>query len=112
VIFISVGVIDAAAMKGVAEVDRVRERTEGALKQYVDLAHRLGLAAEYRLSVATEALPEAERLALEVSHEFPRKVERFYQRILHNETAYALQRRLQFAGMNAMVLPVRVTLET
>jgi amino acid transporter len=122
IIFISVGVIDAAAMKGVAEVDRVRERTEGALKQYVDLAHRLGLAAEYRLSVATEALPEAERLALEVSHEFPRavffagklifKVERFYQRILHNETAYALQRRLQFAGMNAMVLPVRVTLET
>ncbi|MEI6224195.1 MAG: APC family permease [Deltaproteobacteria bacterium] len=121
VIFLSVGVIDAAAMKGVAEVDRVRERTEAALKQYVDLAHRLGLAAEYRLSVATEPLPEAERLALEVSHEFPRsvffagklifKVERFYQRLLHNETAYALQRRLQFAGMNAMVLPVRVTMD-
>ena len=121
VIFLSVGVIDAAAMKGVAEVDRVRERTEAALKQYVDLAHRLGLAAEYRLAVATEPLPEAERLALEVSHDFPRsvffagklifKVERFYQRLLHNETAYALQRRLQFAGMNAMVLPVRVTMD-
>jgi amino acid transporter len=121
VIFLSVGVVDAAAMKGVEEVERVRERTEGALKQYVDLAHRLGLSAGYRLSVATEALPEAERLAIEVNREFPRsvffagklifKVERFYQRLLHNETAYALQRRLQFAGMNAMVLPVRVTLD-
>jgi amino acid transporter len=121
VIFLSVGVIDAAAMKGVEEVDRVRERTEAALKQYVDLAHRLGIAAEYRLAVATEALPEAERMAIEVNREFPRsvffagklifKVERFYQRLLHNETAYALQRRLQFAGMNAMVLPVRVTLD-
>jgi amino acid transporter len=121
VIFLSVGVIDAAAMKGVAEVEHVRERTEGALKQYVDLAHRLGIAAEYRLAVATEALPEAERMAIEVNREFPRsvffagklifKVERFYQRLLHNETAYALQRRLQFAGMNAMVLPVRVTLD-
>jgi hypothetical protein len=28
--------------------------------------------------------------------------------VLHNETAYAIQRRLQFAGLNAMVLPVRV----
>jgi hypothetical protein len=34
--------------------------------------------------------------------------ERWYQRLLHNETAYQLQRRLQFAGLNAMVLPVRV----
>ena len=34
--------------------------------------------------------------------------ERWFQRLLHNETAYQLQRRLQFAGLNAMVLPVRV----
>jgi hypothetical protein len=34
--------------------------------------------------------------------------ENIFQRLLHNETAYQLQQRLQFAGMNAMVLPVRV----
>lgn len=120
VIFLSVGVIDAATMKGVEEVEQVRHRTEAALQQYVDLARRLGFASEFRASVATEAVTEAERLALEVAREFPRslffagklifKEERFYQRMLHNETAYSLQRRLQFAGMNAMVLPVRVTL--
>jgi amino acid transporter len=120
VIFLSVGVIDAAIMKGVEEVDRVRLRTEASLQQYVDLARRLGWAADYRCSVATEAVAEAERLALEMGREFPRSVffagklifkeERFYQRILHNETAYSLQRRLQFAGLNAMVLPVRVTM--
>jgi amino acid transporter len=119
VVFVSVGVIDAATMKGVEEVDRVRLRTEAALQQYVDLARRLGFAADYRASVATEAVSEAERLAAEVHREFPRSIffagklvfreERFYQRLLHNETAYSLQRRLQFAGMNAMVLPVRVT---
>ncbi len=120
VIFLSVGVIDAATMKGVEEVDRVRLRTEASLQQYVDLARRLGFAADYRISVATEAVAEAERMALEVSRAFPRSIffagklifkeERFYQRLLHNETAYSLQRRLQFAGMNAMVLPVRVTM--
>ena len=37
--------------------------------------------------------------------------ERLFQRLLHNETAYQLQRRLQFAGLNTMVLPVRVMSE-
>jgi amino acid transporter len=120
VVFVSVGVVDAATMKGVQEVDRVRGRTEASLRQYVDLARRLGLAADYRLAVGTEAVAEVERLAREVSQDFPRSVffagklifqeERWYQKILHNETAYALQRRLQFAGLNAMVLPVRVSL--
>ncbi len=117
-IFVSVGVVDSAAMKGVEEVDRVRLRTEEALQRYVDLAQRLKLAADYRMDVGTEAVAVAERLCAEASREFPRAVffagklvfqkETVFQRLLHNETAYQLQRRLQFAGMNSMVLPVRV----
>ena len=117
-LFVSVGVIDSAAMKGVEEVDRVRLRTEASLQRYVDLAHRMRLAADYRLDVGTEAVAVAEQLSLAIGREFPRAVffagklvfqrETVFQRLLHNETAYQLQRRLQFAGMNAMVLPVRV----
>jgi amino acid transporter len=117
-LFVSVGVIDSAAMKGVEEVDRIRLRTETALQQYVESAHRLGLAADSRMEVGTEAVAVAEQLCLEVARDFPRAVffagklvfekERFFQRLLHNETAYQLQRRLQFGGLNAMVLPVRV----
>jgi hypothetical protein len=118
VVFVSVGVIDSATMKGVEEVDQVRSRTEEALGRYVDLARRLGLAAEYRAAVGTEAVAAAEQLCREVAQDFPRAIffagklvferERWFQRALHNETAYQLQRRLQFAGLNAMVLPVRV----
>ena len=117
-IFVSVGVIDSATMKGIEEVDRVRLRTEAALQQYVSLAQRLGLAADYRMEVGTEAVATAEAVCREVARDFPRAVffagklvfqrERMFQRLLHNETAYQLQRRLQFAGMNAMVMPVRV----
>jgi hypothetical protein len=120
-VFVSVGVVDSATMKGIEEVDRVRARTARALEQYVDLAHRLGLAAESRMEVGTEAVAEAEKLCRAVALEFPRAVffagklvfekEHFFQRLLHNETAYALQRRLQFGGLNAMVLPVRVLSE-
>ena len=117
-VFLSVGVIDSATMKGVAEVDQVRARTEEGLARYVDLARRLGLAAGSRAAVGTEAVAEAERLCREVAREYPRAIffagklvferERWFQRLLHNETAYQLQRRLQLAGLNAMVLPVRV----
>ena len=117
-IFVSVGVVDSAAMKGVEEVDRIRLRTETTLQQYVESAHRLGLAADYRMEVGTEAGATAGTVCREVAQEFPRAVffagklvfqrERIFQRLLHNETAYQLQRRLQFAGMNAMVMPVRV----
>jgi amino acid transporter len=117
-VFVSVGVVDSAAMKGIEEVDRVRLRTQTALEQYVDLAHRLKLAADYRMEVATDAVATAEKLCVAISQEFPRAVvfagklvfqkESWFQRLLHNETANALQRRLQFDGLNAMVLPVRV----
>jgi hypothetical protein len=117
-IFESVGVIDSATFKGVEEVEEVRHRTEDGLKSYVALAGRLRLAADHRMGIGTEAVAEAERLCIQVGKEFPRSVffagklvfqeEKWFQRILHNETAYQLQRRLQFAGLNAMVLPVRV----
>jgi amino acid transporter len=118
VLFLSVGVIDAVAMKGVAEVDELRHRTEAALQRYTDLARRLGLRADHRVGIGTEAVAEAEKLCLAIAKEFPNAIffagklvfqrEGLLQRVLHNETANQLQRRLQFAGLNSMVLPVRV----
>jgi amino acid transporter len=120
-VFLSVGVIDSATFKDIAEVVEVKERTRGALDEYVSLAQGLGLAATARMALGTEAVDTATQLCREVSKEFPRALffagklvfeqERWYQRVLHNETAYQIQRRLQFAGLNAMVLPVRL-LET
>jgi hypothetical protein len=118
IVFISVGVVDAATFKNVEAVDEVRLRTEESLKKYVQFANGMGLPADYRMEIGTEAVQGAEDLCKQVAKEFPRSIyfagklvfeeERWYQRILHNETAYQLQRRLQFAGLNAMVLPVRV----
>lgn len=118
VVFASIAVIDAATMHGVEQVDRLREQTLESLRKYVDLARGLGLSADYRLGVGTEAVAEGELLCTRIAAEFPRSVffmgtlvfekEKWFQRILHNETAFQLQRRLQFRGLNAMVLPVRV----
>ena len=118
-VFVSVGVIDSASFVNVEAVEEVRDRTAADLRRYVALATGLGLAADSRMAVGTEAVATAATLCGQIAREFPRCLffagklifqrERWYQRVLHNETAYQLQRRLQFAGLNAMVLPVRIT---
>jgi amino acid transporter len=118
VVFMSVGVIDSATFQGVEEVDRVREQTEEALRRYVELARGIGIPADYRFSIATEAVSESEKLAGEVAKEYERSIffagkliferERWWDRLLHNETALLVQRRLQFAGLPMVILPVRV----
>jgi amino acid transporter len=117
-IFVSIGVIDSATFKDSDEVREVKERTVASLQQYVALARGLGLAAEHRFALGTEAVEVATRLCREIGQAYPRSMffagklifqsEQWYQRVLHNETAYQLQRRLQFSGLNAMVLPVRM----
>ncbi len=118
VMFVSAGVVDAATMKGVEEVDRVAAETEADAKRFVETAHRLGVPADYRTAVGTDAADVLETLCGQIAREFRRAVffasrvvfedERWYQRFLHNETAHEIQRRLQFLGLQTIVLPVRV----
>ena len=118
VVFMSVGLVDSASFQGVDEVERVRAQTQESLKKYVTLAHRIGMPADSRMSMGTEAVSECARLSSEIAKEYPRAVyfagkliferERWFDRFLHNETAFAIQRRLQFAGLQMVVLPVRV----
>jgi len=117
-VFVSVGAVDAATMKGVEEVDRVEAETRAVLERYVDFARSHGIPADYRMSMGTETVAELERLCAVVAKEFRLAVfftsrlvfqkERWYQRLLHNETAYEVQRRLQFQGLHTIVMPVRV----
>ena len=118
-LFLSVGVIDSAKFKGESEIEALRESTESSLQQYVAFARKLGMKADSRYLLGTEAVDESEKLALDVKREFPRTIfylgklvferDRIVYRFLHNETAHAIQRRLQFSGLQSVVLPIRVT---
>jgi K+ transporter len=117
-VFVSVAVVDSGNFKGADEVDRLEENTKQELQRYVQLATNLGIPAASRMSTGTEAVEEAEKICLELSREFKQSVffaaklvfqkQKWYQRILHSETANAIQNRLQFQGLSMVVLPVRV----
>ncbi len=116
--FVSVAVLDSGSFKGVEEIEHLKAETQAALDKYVTLARRFGLAATSSMSVGTEAVAEAEELCMKIAAEFPRATffagklifrrDRWYQRLLHNETALAIQTRLQWEGLATVVLPVRV----
>jgi hypothetical protein len=82
------------------------------------LAENLGLPATYRMAIGTDVVSELEQLCLNVTQSFPRVVffagqlvferERWFEHILHNETAFAVQKRLEFAGQTMVILPARV----
>ena len=118
VVFLSVGVVDSGSFKGEEEVDRLSSQTNDTLQKYVELAQGLGLSATSRKALGTDAVAEAEKLCLGLVREFPRTTffagqvifqrERWFQRLLHNETAYAIQKRLQWAGQTMVILPARV----
>jgi amino acid transporter len=117
-VFLSVGVVDSGEFKGEHAVVELKQKTEEMLGRYVRLAQGMGIPAVASYAVGTDAVEEAEKLCLEVAREFPRitffagkmifQRERWYDRLLHNETALAIQKRLQWAGKTVVTLPVRV----
>ena len=117
-VFASVGVIDSAVFKGHSEVEALKQNTISDLEKYCEFTGKLGFKTDYRFEIGTEAVESVVELCEEVQREFPRSIfylgqlvfenDRFYYRVLHNETAFAIQRRLQFAGLQAVVLPIRV----
>ena len=118
IVLISVGVIDTGQFKGQTEVEGLKRKTEEALKSFVEYANCLGWYAEYRYALGVDLIAELETLCESVAKEFPRTVffsgqlvfekENIFTRVLHNHTPYTLQQRLQFAGRDMMILPIRV----
>jgi len=118
IVFVSVGVIDSGGFKGEDSVESLRTQTQAMLGRYVAMARGMGVPATSRSAMGTDPVEEAEKLCEQVAKEFPLSTfiaghlvferDTWYRRLLHNQTAYAIQRRLQWRGLNTLILPARV----
>ena len=121
VIFIGVGEVDSALLKGPEEVKALERRMSDDLQEYCQIASDLGLHPELRAGLGPDVVLELRRLCLQVAHEFPHivffagklifsdEVEGFIGRFLHNHTALEVQNWLQLYGFSLVILPVRVS---
>lgn len=119
-VFVSVAEIDSGAFKGASEIEALKSSIAEQLAKYVKLARSYGYAADYRMDVGTDVVESATHLCQEIVQEFPKSTvftgklvfrqETAFQKILHNETAFSIQRRLQWEGITTVILPVRVNI--
>ncbi len=117
-IFVQVAEIDSGSFKGVQEVEALKESVRQGLEKYVKITRKHGLPADYRMDVATDVVGAATQVCESIVREFPRATvftgklvfrhEGFFNKFLHNETAFAIQRRLQWDGITTVILPIRV----
>jgi amino acid transporter len=120
VVFVSVAVVDSDVFKGASEIPALEARTRASLAEYERFATALGLPATSAYAVGTEVAVEAEQLAVGLVRWYPKVVvvagqiifaeDTMWNRLLHNQTALVIQRRLQQAGVPMIVLPVELDL--
>ncbi len=117
VVFVSVAVIDSGHFKGPEEIDAQKKEVQGSLNRYVELARRLVWNSASATSVGTDPVEELTQVCFKLAKQYPQVMffggkliwqrESWWQRILHNETAFQVQRRLQWKGLPMTVIPLR-----
>jgi hypothetical protein len=119
-VFVSVSEVDAGAFKESEAVGRLAAATTESLNKYVGLARRLGFPAESRFDTGIDVVETASALCEKLSREFPKSTvfagqtvfrrPGIVNRILHNETAFAIQQELRWKGITTVILPIRINI--
>ncbi len=116
--FLSVGSVDAGTFKGATEIASLRAHTMAEAERYVRWARAHGFGATAFTAVGHDTTGELMQLAASAREQFPNSVffagqllfahDTRLNRLLHNHTAFTLQRRFFLANLPFVVLPIRV----
>ncbi len=117
-VFASVGEIDTEEFSDEASWHTLRRDTKTMLKQYVDFCTLRGLPATYYHDYGTDVIETVSRLTERISADFPQPVffaaklifekENYFTQLLHNQTAYMVQKRLHNKGQNLIIMPMKI----
>jgi amino acid transporter len=117
-VFLQVGAVDAGNFKGAGELEALRAHTVAEADRYVAWARAHGFGTATFTSIGHDIVGEAMKLAETARAEFPNSVffagqllfarETRLTQVLHNHTAFSLQRRFFLANLPFVILPIRV----
>jgi hypothetical protein len=117
-VFVQIGILDAGNFKGADEIDRLRAHVKREADRYVNFVQARGGVAEAVTAVGHEVLDELGKLVPDLVERNSNVIfftgqlvferETFLTRLLHNYTAFALQRRLFLRGLPCAIVPIRV----
>jgi len=117
-IFLNVRTVDSHSYGGSEDMKMTKMEANVALTYFVNFCNSKGWAAKSYLAFGTDAIDEVTKLAEQVHEDFPNCIffasklifeqENWLIRLLHNQAALALQRRLHLHGLQMVILPMKV----
>ena len=117
-IFVNARTVDAHAYGGEGAVEQMRAEANATLKFFVDFCHSHGMASAAYLGFGTDVVDEVTRLCETINKEYPNSIfftsklifehDNWFTRLLHNQAALAIQRRLHFESLQMVILPMKV----
>jgi amino acid transporter len=119
-IFVSVAEIDVGSFHGSDAMSSLEGSAADALRKYVELARKLGYPADFQYDLGTDVVETASRMIEGIVVKYRNSTvfagqsvfrqPSFIHRILHNETAFAIQQELRWKGITAVILPIRINI--
>ncbi|HEY0064289.1 MAG TPA: amino acid transporter, partial [Telluria sp.] len=117
-LFVNARTVDSHAYGGVGALEKMREEAADTLEFFVDFCQSHGMAASSYISFGTDAVDEVTKLCEEINREYPSSIfftsklifssDNWITRLLHNQAALAVQRRLHLEGLQMVILPMKV----
>jgi K+ transporter len=117
-VFLTVGEVDSKSYGGVGALERMQQEVADSMSYFVNFCHNHGLAASAYSAYGTDTIAELTTLAEKAAQEYPDAVffasnlifvhDNWFTRMLHNQTAFAMQRRLHLRGMQMVILPMKI----
>jgi amino acid transporter len=117
-IFVNARTVDSHAYGGEGALEEMRQQAAETLEFFVDFCHSHCIPSASYLGFGTDAVDELTKLCEEISHEFPNAIfftskliferDNWLTRMLHNQAALAVQRRLHLEGLQMVILPMKV----
>jgi amino acid transporter len=117
-LFVNARTVDAHAYGGEGAMEKMREDAAETLEFFVDFCHSHGMASSSYIGFGTDAVQEITRMCERINHEFPNSIfftsqlvfssDNWFTRLLHNQAALAVQRRLHLEGLQMVILPMKV----
>lgn len=117
-VFVNARTVDSHAYGGSEDMKLMQMEANVALTYFVNFCNSKGWAAKSYLAFGTDPVDEVAKLAEVVHEDFPNCIffasklvferENWLIRLLHNEAALALQRRLHLHGLQMVILPMKI----
>jgi len=117
-IFVNARTVDTHAYGGEGAMEQMRAEANGTLKYFVDFCHSHGMASAAYLGFGTDVVDEVIKLCEDIAKEYPSAIfftsklifehDNWFTRLLHNQAALAIQRRLHFESLQMVILPMKV----